>query len=418
LRLDKRDSVFILHAGGLGDLVLASGVLAALRAARPTARITLATRASVAPLVAVSPLRDAVDSVVPLPIDPYQWAAPSEILFEALERTFAAIGRRPAETFVSAELRPTWLTFVLGAKLKPDIALTLRSVEYSRALVGAICERFGLVIPAFRRYADARSRTHELARYERLAKALGAGPVERPHWPMPARARQTLKTHGLTPHSYIACFPGGSAATPARRWAPDRFAAVLATVRERFGGRVLVAGDQGESELLEDVARRCREAGLEPHVFAGRLADAGALRTLVANAWGYLGNDTGPAHLAAVHGVPGVTVYGGGTWPSYAPWAPGSAGVVHPLPCFGCFWDCAFGRAVCVEQIPVDAVAETLASVVAAPVAPPLVREVATFGPQVLALISDASVTYRTAQVDRAARLEALLSQARKLRED
>ncbi len=389
--------------------------MSALRAARPTARITLATRATVAPFVSVSPLRDAVDGVVPLPIDPYRWAAPSDVLFGALERTFAAVGRRPADTFVSAELRPTWLTFVLGARLKPRLAVTLRSVDYSRALVGAVCDRFGLAVPAFRRYADARSRTHELLRYERLAKALGADEVEPPHWPLPARSRQTLKTHGLTPHSYIVCFPGGSAATPARRWAPERFVATLAAVRERFGGRVLLVGDTGERELLDDVARRCAVAGLEPHVFAGRLADAGALRALVANAWGYLGNDTGPAHLAAVHGVPGVTVYGGGTWPSYAPWAPGSVGVVHPLPCFGCFWDCTFGRAVCVEQIAVEPVVAALSAAVAAPVAAPAVSEVSTFGPEVIGLIRDASATYRAAQADRAARLEALLSQKRKL---
>jgi ADP-heptose:LPS heptosyltransferase len=412
---DKRDNLFILHVGGLGDLVLASGALAALRAARPAARITLAARAAVAPLVAVSPLRDAVDAVIPLPIDPYPWVAPSSELFAALEKTFAVIGRRPAETFVSAELRPTWLTFVLGAKLKPRLAVTLRSVDYSRALVGAVCDRFALTVPAFRRYADARSRSHELARYERLAKALGAAAVKTPHWRVPPQARQALKSRGLVPHSYIACFPGGSAATPQRRWPPERFVAALVAVRDRFGGRVLIAGELSERALLDDVARRCTAAGLEPHVFAGGLGDLGPLRSLVANAWGYLGNDTGAAHLAAAHGVPGVTVYGGGTWPAYAPWASGSAGVVHPLPCSGCFWDCVFGRAVCVEQIGVEPVIETLTAVITRPTAPPFVREVTTFDSQTLALVGDASTTYRAVQIDRAARLEALLSNVRKL---
>jgi hypothetical protein len=90
-------------------------------------------------------------------------------------------------------------------------------------------------------------------------------------------------------------------------------------------------------------------------------------------------------------------------------------GVVHPLPCFGCFWDCTFGRAVCVEQIAVEPVVAALSAAVAAPVAAPAVSEVSTFGPEVLGLIRDASATYRAAQADRAARLEALLSQKRKL---
>ena len=407
--------VFVLHVGGLGDLVLASGMLAALRLAQPQAQITLAVRAAVAPLVAVSPLRQSVDVVVPLPIDPYRWAAPSAGLFLALERTFAAIGRRPVATFISAELRPTWLTFVLGARLKPATAFTLRSIEYSRALVGAVCDRFGLAVPAFRRYADARTRSHELVRYQRLTRAFGGEPQQPPHWPMPPRAGQALKARGLAPHSYIVCFPGGSAGTLSRRWPPERFVATLAAVRERFGGRVVLAGGGEERDLLEGVARSCEAAGLEPHVFAGRLADTGILRALVANAWGYLGNDTGPVHLAAAHGVPGVTIYGGGTWPAYAPWAPGSAGLVHPLPCFGCFWDCTFGHAVCVEQVPVEPVVAALVRAVAAPTAPPATWEVAGYGSEVLELIRDASTTYRAAQTDRAARLEALLSQARKL---
>jgi ADP-heptose:LPS heptosyltransferase len=407
-------SFFVLHVGGLGDLVLASGLLAALRTSHPKARITLATRAAVAPLVAVSPLRQSVDAVVPLPIDPYHWAAPSEALFGALERTFAAVARRPAETFVSAELRPTWLSFALAARLNPSDAVTLRSVEYSRALVGAVCDRFGIAVPPFRRYADARSRTHELVRYERLAKALGAGPPARPRWPMPARARAGLKAFGLEPHSYVVCFPGGSPAAPGKRWPAERFVAALAAVRERLGGRVLLAGDAAERELLHEVARGCSGAGLEAHVFAGGIADFAILRALVANAWGYLGNDTGSVHLAAVHGVPGVAVYGGGTWPSYAPWAPGSRGVVRPLPCFGCFWDCIFGHAVCVEQVPVNSVVAALLAAVGDPGAEPALHEAITgFEPLVLDLIRDASATYRVAQVDRAARLEALLSQSR-----
>jgi ADP-heptose:LPS heptosyltransferase len=405
--------VFVLHTGGIGDLVLLSGLLAALRAARRTSRITLATRAPVAPLVPASPLRECVDAVVPLPIDPYRWAAPSGALTESLERTFAAVARRPADTFVSAELRPTWLTFVLAARLAPGEAVTLRSVEYSRALVAAVCERFGLTVPAFRRYADARTRTHELVRYERLGKALDVNLVEPPRWPVP-RSRKPLKDAGLAPHSYVACFPGGSAATPGKRWPPERFVAVLSAVRERFGGRVLLAGDAGERPLLERTATLCRGAGLEAHVFAGGLADVAALRALVANAWGFLGNDTGTCHLAAVHGVPGVVVFGGGTWPSYAPWAPGTRGVVHALPCFGCYWDCTFGRAVCVDRVEVEPVIEALIAAIESPAAGPATTHLATYGPDVLGLIGDASATYRAAQADRAARLEALLSTARK----
>jgi ADP-heptose:LPS heptosyltransferase len=389
--------------------------LTALRVANPRARITLAVRAQVAPFVSVSPLKAAVDRVIPLPIDPYRWDAPTPALFAAVKRALGAISNEPVETFISAELRPTWFTFVLAAKLRPERAITLRRVAYSRALVRAICRRLSLSVPRFERYADARSRVHELERYRRLLYYVGAGEPVVPSWSVsPARSRRVLREHGLERFSYAVCFPCGSAGTPLKIWPTERFVAVLEAVRTTLGGRVLVAGAESERAGLEAFARRCAEAGLEPHVFAGGLSSFGELTALVANAWGFLGNDTGLAHLAAAFGVPGTTVYGGGTWPAYAPWANGSVGVVHPLPCFGCFWDCAFGHAICIERVPIEPVRAALEAAVASPAAPARTVEIGTLTEDTLTIMGDAAARYREAQADRAARLEALLVMARK----
>ena len=360
-------------------------------------------------------MKAAVDRVIPLPLDPYRWDAPTPALFAALKRALAAFANERVETFISAELRPTWFTFVLAAKLRPERAITLRRVAYSRALVAAICHKLSLSVPRIERYADARTRVHEFERYRRLLYYVGAGEPVSPSWNVgAARARRVLRERGLERFSYIACFPCGSAGTPLKIWPADRFVAVLAAVRAQLGGRVLVAGDESERPALEAFAQRCSEAGLEPHVFAGGHGSFAELTALVANAWGYLGNDTGLAHLAAAFGVPGTTVYGGGTWPAYGPWASGSTGVVHPLPCFGCFWDCAFGHALCVERIPVEPVRAALEAAVAAPGQPARVVEVATLAEETLGVMGDAAARYRESQADRAARLEALLVMARK----
>lgn len=377
----------------------------------------MAAHAAIAPFVSASPMKAMIDRVIPLPLDPYRWGVPSPALFALLKRTLAAFSNEQTETFISAELRPTWFTFVLAAKLRPERAVTLRRAPYSRALVRSICERFSLGgPPRFERYADAGSKVHELDRYRRLLSYMGAGEPVAPRWTVPAaRARRVLREHQLDPFSYVACFPSGSAGALLKIWPAERFVAVLEAVRGTLGGRVLVAGAASERSDLEAFARRCTEAGLEAHVFAGGLANFAELTALVANAWGFLGCDTGLPHLAAAYGVPGVTVYGGGTWPAYAPWGSGSIGVVHPLPCFGCFWDCAFGHAVCVERVPVEAVRGALEAAVAAPQAAARTLEVATLAQETLAIVGDAAGRYREAQADRAARLEALLVMARKL---
>ena len=123
----------------------------------------------------------------------------------------------------------------------------------------------------------------------------------------------------------------------------------------------------------------------------------------------YFGNDTGPAHLAQAYGVPGVVVFGGGTWPHYGPWGRGSVGVVQPLGCFGCGWDCAFGKAYCLEAIPVEKVREAFELAQSSSLAKATVLE-ATAGPQFdQNLLAGTAAGYKLSQQERQQRFDAAL---------
>jgi hypothetical protein len=141
---------------------------------------------------------------------------------------------------------------------------------------------------------------------------------------------------------------------------------------------------------------------------AGGPADLADVAALIANAHGYLAIDTGLAHLAAAYGVPGVTIYGGGTWPAYAPWAERSAGVVTPIPCFGCGWDCAFDHAHCIESVAEDDVVRAFRAVRSGSEQTFIVEHEA-YEPRERTLFAEASHVYRAAQADRAARLRAII---------
>lgn len=78
----------------------------------------------------------------------------------------------------------------------------------------------------------------------------------------------------------------------------------------------------------------------------------------------FLGVDTGPAHLALALGKPTVVVLGGGDYGRFFPY--GQARVVtHRMDCFQCHWECRYGSALCLHDIPpsevVMAVKEALA---------------------------------------------------------
>ncbi|MBM3852929.1 MAG: glycosyltransferase, partial [Verrucomicrobia bacterium] len=181
----------------------------------------------------------------------------------------------------------------------------------------------------------------------RLATALLGSPVE-PRAPTlrppDADAASVISGYGLAPGRYAVCAAAGFANVRLKTWPPDRFATVLAHLRDHHGLPTLLVGHAAEADHLRAIpgAAAC---------WLGRDGNLPLLAALLARSALFLGNDTGAMHLAAAAGVPVVAVFGGGTWPRFVPAARRGVALVHPLPCFGCDWDCAFGDAPCVGAV-------------------------------------------------------------------
>jgi ADP-heptose:LPS heptosyltransferase len=146
-----------------------------------------------------------------------------------------------------------------------------------------------------------RAGEHEVARWCRLLResgiraddAPGALRLPAPPARVPAHARGATIVH-----------PG--AASPARRWPPERFAAVARA--ERAAGReVLVTGGPDEVALARAVAEA---AGLPERAVAAGTTDLEGLAALVAAAGRVVCGDTGVAHLATAMGTPSVVLFG------------------------------------------------------------------------------------------------------------
>ncbi|MDI6104895.1 glycosyltransferase family 9 protein [Actinoplanes sp. NEAU-A12] len=94
------------------------------------------------------------------------------------------------------------------------------------------------------------------------------------------------------------------AKSPARRWPPDRFAAVARRL-SAAGHRVLITGSPAERDLCVRVAEL---AGL-PHEAVARTSLT-ELAALVAGARLVICGDTGIAHLATAYRTPSVVLFG------------------------------------------------------------------------------------------------------------
>jgi ADP-heptose:LPS heptosyltransferase len=96
------------------------------------------------------------------------------------------------------------------------------------------------------------------------------------------------------------------AASPARRWPLDRWAAIVAHELDR-GRSVVLTGTASERPLTTAVRQAASLAG--DHDLAGR-TDLTTLATLVAVAGRVVSGDTGIAHLATALRTPSVVLFG------------------------------------------------------------------------------------------------------------
>lgn len=115
-----------------------------------------------------------------------------------------------------------------------------------------------------------------------------------------------LERASISPDSPRAILnPGGN--NPAKRWPPDRFAAIARHLHDSHGLTIFLNGSPNEAELIDQIAR---QAGV-PCVCLPRLGiTIGALKALVRGSALMVTNDTGPRHIAAAFGVPLVSLFG------------------------------------------------------------------------------------------------------------
>ena len=150
-------------------------------------------------------------------------------------------------------------------------------------------------------------------------------------------ARRLLRKWGLTPaNMLVAMHVGGEGFNGRKRWAPARFAAVANGLIDKVGAHVLLLGGTDDVPLCEEVA------ALIPHgatVIAGQtsLKESAALIEMAAL---FIGNDSCPLHIAAAVGTSSVGIFGPSNFTQFRPVGNPHhrQRILHSnLPCAPCF---------------------------------------------------------------------------------
>jgi lipopolysaccharide heptosyltransferase II len=153
----------------------------------------------------------------------------------------------------------------------------------------------------------------------------------------------TLNIDAMRPWAVI--HPGATAES--RRYPADRFASAAAQLAREHGWRFVITGGASEEPLVESVVRGI---GASAVGLAGVLSVA-ELGALIAIAPLLVTNNTGPAHVAAALGTPVVDVYAL-TNLQHTPWRVAHRLVTHDVPCRGCRKSvCPLGHNACLSGV-------------------------------------------------------------------
>src|SRR5579885_2957733 len=337
ITLQPNARILVVKLATIGDLLLATPALRALRESYPQARIDLLVTPASAGLLHGW---NVIDNI--LVLDKYLFDYPQQILRHPSNlRRLNPLWHMLRDGRYDAVILMHHLTLFFG-RLKHQVLMRATGAKWRVGLdnghgwflnVRVKDHGFGAM--------------HEADYNLSLAEAVGATISDkRLVVPISDEERQAAKelvygTASVSERPIIAMHPGSGGYSTARRWAPERFAQLADTLYREIGGQLLLVGGPEEAELHGQIMGMLT-SGIPARSRAGK----GSIQVTAAAlelADLFIGNDAGPMHLATAVGTPTVAIFGlsnSDAWGPYTGNKPGSKAIVvkQDLPCMPCFY--------------------------------------------------------------------------------
>jgi heptosyltransferase II len=175
-------------------------------------------------------------------------------------------------------------------------------------------------------------------------------------------ARQLLRESGANGQKPLVVINPGATNSRAKRWLPERFAALADCFVER-GCVVAFIGAASENGIADEIIRRMRQQAVR---LTGRISLAELIGVLsLCNL--LVSNDTGPAYISAALDRPTLTIFGPTNLWSTSPISPRSHILYHPVECSPCMLrDCPIDHR-CMTGITVEAVYQKAVELLGSP---------------------------------------------------
>jgi N-acetylglucosaminyldiphosphoundecaprenol N-acetyl-beta-D-mannosaminyltransferase len=120
----------------------------------------------------------------------------------------------------------------------------------------------------------------------------------------------------------VVLHAGGGGDSLARRWEPEKFAAVADALADRRDAEVVLVGGPADDSAAVRAVMTHTPLDLTGHTTLGQLG------AVLETADIFIGAESGVMHMAAAAGAPLVAVFGPGNPDAWAPWTPESPAVI------------------------------------------------------------------------------------------
>ena len=327
------DRVLVIRLRSIGDTVLATPSLIALKRFLPDTKVDVLLENWVAPVL------DGFDAVDEVLIAGRSAAEKLHIIRELRRRRYDLVFNLHGGT------TSTFLTYVTGARHRVGYQNYQYSFLYNHRLLSSAqfwgCEK-----------------THSAEQQLALLGSVGVPVDDRPlsRLAVTADAMASLKRK-LDQLSFDLDKPFAVihpvAAFDSKRWAKEKFADTIAFLAEN-GIKSIAVGSQREAAELEFLKSLCSV----PFWVSGDI-DLPETSALLSRALLFIGNDSGIAHMAAAIKVPSVVIFGSMNRDHWYPWTDAPNQMVfkefHCQPCAG--YICKeFGEPRCILNVRTESV--------------------------------------------------------------
>jgi ADP-heptose:LPS heptosyltransferase len=302
------ERILVIQFRQIGDVLLSTPVLRALRSAYPQSYIAFLTEPSPGRVLQGNPL---LDEVIIRPRHStwrQQWQLLRHIRHQRFELVIDLMGNP----------RSAVLSRFSGARHR------LAFAHFPRSLLYTI-----LVTPH-----------HPVPEYAvhtrlRLLRPLGIQATDiTPVLPYTQGDQDTvttfLRAHAITPQEFLVCIDP-THHVPTRQWPGAHFSALVDLLSERLGARVLLLWGPGEEAQVQAIAAAAYSQPM--------LIPAWGLHTLaalLAQTDLFIGCNSAPLHIAVSQGIPTLTIMGATRSVNWIPPEPQHHAVFAGLPCQPC----------------------------------------------------------------------------------